>query len=143
MEQDTPLLEGLRGPLLQCPLAEEVADMVRGELASARSLSARADIHQLGGYDCERPGLAVADVEDLRYVEELGEHGLSRSQAGWSKPEDLGQPPLLILEGYTLHVAPRGLYIDAHVLICIIIFLLFSKSGTSAWRCGLRWRCPP
>jgi hypothetical protein len=66
-------------------------------------------------------------VEDLRYVKELGEHRLSRSQARRSEPEDLGQPPLLILEGYTLHVAPSGLYIDAHVLICIIIFHLFSK----------------
>ena len=101
--------------------------MVRVELASERSLSARADVHQRGGYDCESSGLAVANVEDLRYVKELGEHRLRRSQAGWSKSEDLGQPPLLILEGYSSHIAPRGLYIGAHVFICIIIILIFSK----------------
>ena len=66
-------------------------------------------------------------MEDLRYVKELGEHKLSCSQAGWSKPEDLSQSQLLILEGYSLHVAPRGLYIVAQVFICIILFLIFSK----------------
>jgi hypothetical protein len=74
-------------------------------------------------------------VEDLRYVKELGEHRLSRSQAGWSKPEDLCQSPLLIFEGYSLHVTPRGLYIGAHVFICIIIFLLLTKCSDR----GLHW----
>ena len=54
--------------------------MVRCELAPAGSLSGGTDVHQGGGYDCESPGLAVADVEELSYVEELGEHGVSRSQ---------------------------------------------------------------
>ena len=62
MEQDASLLEGLGCPLLQCLLAEQVADMVPGELAPARSLSGGADVHQGGGYDAQCPGLTVADV---------------------------------------------------------------------------------
>jgi hypothetical protein len=71
VEQDTSLLQGLCGPLLQCLLAEQVPDMVGGELASPRSLAGRSDIHERGGYDCQCPGLAVAYVQYLSYVYEL------------------------------------------------------------------------
>ena len=122
MEQDTSLLQGLCGPLLQCLLAEQVPDMVGGELASAGSLSGRSDIHERGGYDCQRPGLAVADVQDLGYVYELCVDRVSGSEAGRSKLEDLCQPLLFLLKGYPFLVGPLALYIAHNIFICNIEF---------------------
>ena len=80
-----------------------------------------------GGYDCQCPSLAIADVQDLGDVYVLGEHRVSRSQAWRSKPEHLRQPPLLILEGYALHATPRSFYLGPHLFVYYIIFLIFTK----------------
>ena len=101
--------------------------MVRGELAPARSLSGRTDVHQGGGYDGQCPSLAVADVQDLGDVDELGEYCVSRSQAGRSEPEGLCQPPLLILQGRYQIAAPLPPCIGGHLFVYYIELLIFTN----------------
>ena len=109
MEQDSPLSQGLAGPLLEDQRAGKVGDLLGCELGPGSFSDPGPAIFALWVPAKHQAHLGVGDLDELGYVTDLGEHPAARPGALGSEAQDMYMPdellsgPLIPLLALSIH----------------------------------------